>query len=75
MNLFRKLTACVCAVCMITGAVFQMENSISEVSAEENIESTYDWGTLKIGGGGFVSAIVTGQKNMFARTDVGGAYK
>lgn len=75
MNLFRKLTACVCAVCMMTGAVFQMENSIPEVTAEENIESTYDWGTLKIGGGGFVSAIVTGQKNMFARTDVGGAYK
>ena len=34
-----------------------------------------EWGTLRIGGGGFVSGIVTGKKEMYARTDVGGAYK
>ncbi len=34
-----------------------------------------DWGAMNIGGGGFVSGIVTGKKTMYARTDVGGMYK
>ena len=34
-----------------------------------------EWGAVEIGGGGFVSGIVTGQREMYARTDVGGAYK
>ena len=34
-----------------------------------------EWGAVEIGGGGFVSGIVTGQKEMYLRTDVGGAYK
>lgn len=34
-----------------------------------------DWNALEIGGGGFVSGIVTGKNVMYARTDVGGAYK
>ena len=34
-----------------------------------------EWGTLRIGGGGFVSGIVTGKTSMYARTDVGGAYR
>ena len=41
----------------------------------ETIESTYEWGPVYIGGGGFVSGIVVGQKEMYLRTDVGGAYK
>ena len=41
----------------------------------ESIESTYEWGPVFIGGGGFVSGIVVGQKEMYLRTDVGGAYK
>ena len=45
------------------------------VNAVESIEDAYEWGTLKIGGGGFVSGIVTGKDVMYARTDVGGAYK
>ena len=39
---------------------------------------TYDWNTVSMGGGGFVSGIVTSsveQNLMYARTDVGGAYK
>ena len=32
-------------------------------------------GTLGIAGGGFVSGIITGKNVMYARTDVGGAYK
>lgn len=40
-----------------------------------SIENNMEWGTLQITGGGFVSGIVTGQEVMYARTDVGGAYK
>lgn len=34
-----------------------------------------EWGSVEITGGGFVSGIVTGKDVMYARTDVGGAYK
>ena len=47
----------------------------TKIKAAQNIESSYEWGSLKIGGGGFVSAIIAGQKEMYMRTDVGGAYK
>ena len=48
---------------------------IPEVETVNNIENTYEWGTVKIGGGGFVSSIVAGENEMYMRTDVGGAYK
>ena len=38
----------------------------------------YNWGNVAIGGGGFVSAIITSkteQNLVYARTDVGGAYR
>ena len=50
--------------------------SLFSISLEsESIESTYEWGPVYIGGGGFVSGIVVGQKEMYLRTDVGGAYR
>ncbi len=39
---------------------------------------SYNWGNVTIGGGGFVSAIIPGQTEeglIYARTDVGGAYR
>ena len=41
----------------------------------KNIEDSYEWGSLRIGGGGFLSGIVVGHKEMYIRTDVGGAYR
>lgn len=41
----------------------------------DSIESQMEIGTMGISGGGFVSGIVTGKDVMYARTDVGGAYK
>lgn len=50
-------------------------NNITAYAASGDIRNDMKWGTLKIGGAGFVSGIVTGQKEMYLRTDVGGAYK
>lgn len=44
-------------------------------AASESIEAQMEIGTMGIAGGGFVSGIVTGKTTMYARTDVGGAYK
>ena len=38
----------------------------------------YEWGSLPVGGGGFVSGIITTETDdtlIYARTDVGGAYR
>lgn len=46
--------------------------------AEAQTTSGYDWKNVPIGGGGFVSAIITSkteQNLVYARTDVGGAYR
>jgi len=44
-------------------------------AATKDISNTMTWDTLRMGGAGFVSGIVTGQKEMYLRTDVGGAYR
>lgn len=68
--------ACLTAACLaVTGFGFGSWTRSYTASAAESIESSYDWGTLDISGGGFVSGIVTGQEAMYARTDVGGAYR
>ncbi len=45
------------------------------VAESADISESMEWGAVKIGGGGFVSGIITGKNEMYARTDVGGAYK
>ena len=76
MNTNRKklrLLAVLGAAAM-TAAACPLE-ALSGSAATATLESAMEWGTLRIGGGGFVSGIVTGKKVMYARTDVGGAYK
>ena len=68
------IAACLCAACLPSSGMTG-SSDIKASAAVEDISSSMEWGTLTIGGGGFVSAIVTGQENMYARTDVGGAYK
>lgn len=67
----RVLAAAVSAMLLCSAAAVPAMTA----GAADNIEDSYSWGTLKIGGGGFVSGIVTGKDVMYARTDVGGAYK
>lgn len=78
MQLFKKAAAGLLAV-GITGACIAQTTDLGSVNkayaSTKDVSSTMEWGTLRIGGGGFVSGIVTGKDVMYARTDVGGAYK
>ncbi|MBQ8926781.1 MAG: 1,4-beta-glucanase [Oscillospiraceae bacterium] len=72
MRILKKLTAAALSAALLCTAV----PATGILAADgTSIESSYTWGTLHIGGAGFVSGIVTGQKEMYLRTDVGGAYK
>ncbi|MDE5582172.1 MAG: 1,4-beta-glucanase [Ruminococcus sp.] len=75
----KKAMAGLFAVCLtVTASVpYALTNNRITVAdaVTENVADTMKWDTLKIGGAGFVSGIVTGQKEMYLRTDVGGAYK
>ncbi len=78
MTLFKKTLAGLFALCIGTVSVpasVSLTDGGITASAAENLSSSMEWGTMRIGGGGFVSGIVTGKKAMYARTDVGGAYK
>ncbi|MDE7121716.1 MAG: 1,4-beta-glucanase [Oscillospiraceae bacterium] len=73
MKIWKKAAAMVLSVSMLLSSSVLLPGTVAD--ATDSIESSYDWGTLRIGGAGFVSGIVTGQKEMYLRTDVGGAYK
>ncbi|HAJ97820.1 MAG TPA: 1,4-beta-glucanase [Ruminococcus sp.] len=73
MKLWKKAVTAVLCASMLCGTMAVMPATM--VNATDSMESSYEWGTLRIGGGGFVSGIVTGKDVMYARTDVGGAYR
>ncbi|MDE6775404.1 MAG: 1,4-beta-glucanase [Ruminococcus sp.] len=75
MNFLKKTAAGALALCM--GLVFIAPANITPADYAEaaDITDTMTWDAVRIGGAGFVSGIVTGQKEMYLRTDVGGAYK
>lgn len=77
MNLIKKTMTSFFATCMAVSCIPCANNYIANnaMAVSESIADTMEWDTVKIGGGGFVSGIVTGQKEMYLRTDVGGAYK
>ena len=70
-KLRKVLAAAISAVLLCSAAAVPT----LPAAATDTIESNYTWDTLKMGGAGFVSGIVTGQKEMYLRTDVGGAYR
>ena len=69
------IATCLCAVSLPASGMSSFTNNIDASAATKDISSEMEWGTLRIGGGGFVSGIVTGKDVMYARTDVGGAYR
>ncbi|MGN0581857.1 MAG: dockerin type I domain-containing protein [Oscillospiraceae bacterium] len=58
---------------------FSTINVLSDSARQDVINAVdsvnMEWDTLRMGGAGFVSGIVTGQKEMYLRTDVGGCYR
>lgn len=73
-NSKRILSVLTAAALLSAAAVFQMPQFSAE-AASKSIADTMVWDPIRIGGGGFVSGIVTGKKEMYLRTDVGGAYR
>ncbi len=71
-----RLLAGSLALCIALAGLSSVPEKItaSDASAAESAVSM-DWGTLEIGGGGFVAGIIAGQNEMYLRTDVGGAYR
>jgi len=65
----RHLSALILIIIISSSSIF------ISASTTKSVQSTYEWGSLNIGGGGFVSGLVVGQSEMYLRTDVGGAYK
>ncbi len=75
MNLLKKTAAGLFALCLSVVCIAPNAADFREVSAASDISGSMTWDAVRIGGAGFVSGIVTGQKEMYLRTDVGGAYK
>ena len=78
MQFFKKTIAGICAlgITVASAAQANFSGSVDKAyAASKDISSTMEWDTLRMGGAGFVSGIVAGQKEMYLRTDVGGAYR
>lgn len=78
MHLFKKTLAGVCALGITAACAAQTslsDGTEKAYAATKDISDTMEWDTLRIGGAGFVSGIVTGKEEMYLRTDVGGAYR
>ena len=74
----KKMIAAASAGAVLCGSLALsslLSGSTLTAVASESIADQTEVGTLGIAGGGFVSGIVTGETTMYARTDVGGAYK
>ncbi len=75
-NFKKSLAFLSAAVLLGTGLTMPQADTVATVSAASpSMEEQYEVGTMGISGGGFVSAIITGEDQMYARTDVGGAYR
>lgn len=75
MSIKKKVFGLVTALALTISIAPSMQSTDKIVSAADDISNTYTWDSVKIGGAGFTSGIVAGQKEMYLRTDVGGAYK
>ncbi len=75
MNLIKKTAAGLFALCLSVVCIAPNAAEFQDASAAADVSDAMTWDAVKIGGAGFVSGIVTGQKEMYLRTDVGGAYK
>lgn len=75
MNLIKRAAIGAVALCIAASAAISAPYLMPPETVSAAASVNMEWGAVEIGGGGFVSGIVTGQNEMYARTDVGGAYK
>ena len=78
MKHFKKTAAGIFAFGMAVACIAQGDSfgGVNKAyAATKDISSTMEWDTLRMGGAGFVSGIVSGKNEMYLRTDVGGAYR
>lgn len=71
----RKGLLAVCTAAALSLSTLLTTTPIAASAATKDVSDTMTWGAVHIGGGGFVSGIITGKESMYARTDVGGVYK
>ncbi|MDR1674040.1 MAG: 1,4-beta-glucanase [Oscillospiraceae bacterium] len=69
----KRVLVLILAVIIALGLISPVVMMLIAQAAENS--PAMEWGAVKIDGGGYVSGIVTGKKSMYARTDVGGAYR
>ena len=76
---FQRMVAVCTSLCIVLLVAAQLMPTVGAPTVgAADISDTYDWKTLKIGGGGFVTGLVihpTTPDVVYARTDVGGAFK
>lgn len=75
MKILKKTAAAASALCLGIACLAPCNIVGTNFVYAADLTANMEWEALKIGGAGFVSGIVTGQKEMYLRTDVGGAYK
>ncbi len=71
----RKGLLAVCTAAAISLSALLAAMPMTAAAATKDVSDTMTWDAVRIGGGGFVSGIITGKESMYARTDVGGVYK
>ena len=72
---FRKrAVAFTAAAALSLGAINVLSDAARKNIINAADTANYEWDTLRMGGAGFVSGIVAGDKEMYLRTDVGGVY-
>ncbi|MBR6922995.1 MAG: 1,4-beta-glucanase [Oscillospiraceae bacterium] len=73
---FRKrAVAFTAAAALSLGAINVLSDAARKNIINAADTANYEWDTLRMGGAGFVSGIVAGDKEMYLRTDVGGVYR